>query len=127
MKPSVRFSRVIERAIAYSMLLVLPSCAIPNLRQAAPTPDLPPVFNGAVGPESGPPANGPEVVPPPGAIGATSAGPEQPPVSHGCPENSGQLCVAEFFNDPLLLALIDQAMAGNRELMSLNEEVEVAR
>jgi len=34
-------------AIARSMQLVLPSCAIPNLRQAEPGPNLPASFNGA--------------------------------------------------------------------------------
>jgi hypothetical protein len=34
-------------AIACSVQLVLPSCAIPNLRQAEPGPDLPASFEGA--------------------------------------------------------------------------------
>ncbi len=47
MNLSVRFSNakrtkhVIARAIACSMLLVLPSCGIPHLRQAEPGPGLP--------------------------------------------------------------------------------------
>jgi NodT family efflux transporter outer membrane factor (OMF) lipoprotein len=43
------------------------------------------------------------------------------------PVNSAQLGIAKFFNDPILIGLIDQALAGNRELRVLNEEVEVAR
>src|SRR5947209_19387948 len=43
------------------------------------------------------------------------------------PDNSAQLGVEEFFNDPILTRLIDQALAGNRELLSLNEEVQIAR
>ncbi len=51
MNLAVRFSstkhekHVIVRAIACSMLLlILPSCGIPNLRQARPGPDLPASF-----------------------------------------------------------------------------------
>ena len=39
--------RVLARAIACSLLLVLPSCAIPTLRLAEPGPGLPPTFNAA--------------------------------------------------------------------------------
>jgi multidrug efflux system outer membrane protein len=41
-------------------------------------------------------------------------------------ENSAQLGIEEFFNDPMLTRLIDQALVGNRELKILNEEVQVA-
>jgi outer membrane protein, multidrug efflux system len=94
----VRFSKtkrvkhVLARAIICSALLVLPSCAIPPLRQAAPGPDLPESFNGA-----------------------TSS------------ENSAQLGIDEFFNNPTLSRLIDQALFGNRELKILDEEVQIAR
>ncbi len=95
----VRFSRttrvkqVLARAITCCMLLVLPACAIPNLRQAQSGPDLPASFFN----------------------GATS------------PENSAQLGIEAFFNDPVLTGLIDQAAVGNRELKILNEEVQIAR
>jgi NodT family efflux transporter outer membrane factor (OMF) lipoprotein len=51
-----------------------------------------------------------------------------PPTFNGkaSPENSAQLGIKEFFNDPILTSLIDQAMASNLELKSLNEEVQVA-
>jgi NodT family efflux transporter outer membrane factor (OMF) lipoprotein len=42
-------------------------------------------------------------------------------------ENSAQLSVPEFFNDPMLTHLIEQALAGNRELRVLNEEAQIAR
>jgi outer membrane protein, multidrug efflux system len=71
--------------IARGMVLVLPSCGIPNLRQAEPGPGLPAVF-------------------PVGLNGATGS------------ENSPQVGTAEFFNDPTLTRLIDQALVGNREL-----------
>lgn len=42
-------------------------------------------------------------------------------------ESSAQLRVEEFYNDPYLTALICQAVANNRELQSLNQEVQIAR
>src|SRR5262249_20886436 len=41
-------------------------------------------------------------------------------------ESSSQLGIQEFYNDPLLLCLIDQALANNRELKILNEDVLIA-
>ena len=73
------------------ILLVLPSCIIPELRQAVPGPGLPESFNGA-----------------------TSAG------------NSSLLGIEEFYHDPRLTFLIDSALAGNRELKILEQEVRIA-
>jgi multidrug efflux system outer membrane protein len=42
-------------------------------------------------------------------------------------ENSAQLGIEQFFNDPMLLSLLDQALLGNRELRILEEEVQIAR
>ena len=44
-----RVKHVLARVIACSMLLVLPSCAIPNLRQAKLGPRLPANFDGVTG------------------------------------------------------------------------------
>ena len=41
-------------------------------------------------------------------------------------ENSSQLTIEEFYDDPTLTYLIDQAVANNRELKILNEEVQIA-
>ncbi|HVW00899.1 MAG TPA: TolC family protein [Planctomycetaceae bacterium] len=41
-------------------------------------------------------------------------------------ENSSQVPIEEFFGDPLLIALIDQAMVGNQELRILGEEIQIA-
>jgi outer membrane protein, multidrug efflux system len=87
-----RVKRVVARAIACGMLLVLPACQIPKLRQAELGTALPASFNGAAGPES-----------------------------------SAQLSVNEFYNDPILTGLVCQAVASNRELKILEEEVEIAR
>ena len=45
------------------------------------------------------------------------------------PENTAQVGVEEFYNDPVLLCLLNQAVSpgGNRELKILNEEVQIAR
>src|SRR5690242_10367195 len=84
--------RVVARAVACSMLLlVLPCCGIPPLRHAEPAPLLPESFNGM-----------------------------------DSPENSTQLGILEFYNDPLLISLIEQGLANNRQLKILNEEVVIA-
>ncbi|GAC1466717.1 MAG: hypothetical protein NVSMB9_07560 [Isosphaeraceae bacterium] len=55
-------------------------------------------------------------------------GPVLPPTFNGAAnsENSSQLGIREFYNDTLLLQLIDQALANNRELKIRNEEVVIA-
>ena len=58
-------------------------------------------------PEPGP-------VPPADFNGATSS------------ENSSQLGIEEFYDDSMLTSLIEQALFDNRELKSLNEEVQIA-
>ena len=42
------------------------------------------------------------------------------------PENSAQLRIEEFYDDPLLTGLIDQALVGNQELRILNENIQIA-
>jgi outer membrane protein, multidrug efflux system len=89
---------VMARAIACSvLLLVLPSCGIPKLRQAMPGPDLPANYTAGF--------NGPPSL-----------------------ENSSQVPIEDFFNDPKLTSLICQALAGgNQELRILAEDVQIAR
>ncbi len=74
-------------AIAFSCLLVLPSCGIPRLQRADPGPALPDSFDGTTN-----------------------------------VENSSQVGWREFFNDPMLTGLIDQALVGNQELKILTQE-----
>jgi NodT family efflux transporter outer membrane factor (OMF) lipoprotein len=78
------------------LLLFLPSCGIPNLRQPVPGPLLPASYTA-------------------GFPGANTS------------ENSSQVGIEEFFNDPLLTRLICQALAGNQELKILYEDVQIAR
>lgn len=51
-----------------------------------------------------------------------------PPSYNGAtsPENSSQLGIEEFYDDRLLTSLIEKALADNRELKSLNEDVRIA-
>jgi NodT family efflux transporter outer membrane factor (OMF) lipoprotein len=79
------------------LLLVLPSCGIPNLRQAKPGPDLPPSF-------------------PAGFSGTISS-----------EKNSSQVPIENFFNDPKLTRLICQALAGNQQLRVMYEDIQIAR
>jgi NodT family efflux transporter outer membrane factor (OMF) lipoprotein len=41
------------------------------------------------------------------------------------PENSSQLRIEEFYTDPMLIRLIDQALVGNQELRILNENLRI--
>jgi multidrug efflux system outer membrane protein len=113
-----RVRHALARALACSLLLLLPSCSIPPLRHADPAPALPAGFDGAAGP-----ANAPQQLPP------AEPGPDHPAGCDGAagPANSAQVGIGEFFNDPLLQHLIEQGLAGNRELKILNEEVQIAK
>jgi NodT family efflux transporter outer membrane factor (OMF) lipoprotein len=53
-------------------------------------------------------------------------GPQGADVGFTSWENSSQLAVAQFFADPYLLGLIDQALVGNQELRILSEEIRIA-
>ncbi|HZT80618.1 MAG TPA: TolC family protein [Gemmataceae bacterium] len=99
-----RVPRGIARAIACGVLLVLPGCFIPNLRPSKTGVAVPATYDGA----------------PAGLTNATFTG-------SASPDNSAQLRVDEFYNDPILLRLVCQAMANNRELKILEEDVQIAR
>jgi multidrug efflux system outer membrane protein len=55
--------------------------------------------------------------------------PVLPPTFNGAatPENSAQLRIDEFFNDPLLLGLIQQGLANNQELKILAQDIRIAQ
>ena len=96
--------RTIAIAIACSFLLVLPSC-IPNLRHPAPGPNLPESFN----------------------LHQADSGPDLPEVFEATSsENSAEVKIEEFFDDPMLMSLIHQALVNNQELRILNEDVLIA-
>ncbi|MDY3562835.1 TolC family protein [Gemmata sp. JC673] len=113
--------RVLTRAVSCCLFLVLPSCRIPNLRQADAGPSLPPAFN----------TPAVEALPVAAAI-AAAGGPAVAVagVSHPVPpqpDSSARLGVAEFYNDPVLTRLVDQGLVTNQELKILEEDVQIAR
>jgi multidrug efflux system outer membrane protein len=83
--------------IACSILLALSGCGIPKLRGAKPPAPEPPDY---ALPES---FNGENIC-----------------------ENSAQLAAHEFFTDPNLTILFDQALVGNQQLSILNEDIAIA-
>ena len=109
--------RGLAGALAGATLLAIPACHIPDLRPAELAPGLPDDFKR--------PAS-PEVAPSLAAVvgGLALVRPVDPPLSL---DNTGCLAVAQFYNDPILVSLIAQSLAGNRELKILAEEAQVAR
>jgi len=87
---------LVVAAIACGMLLVLPGC-LPALRSPFPAQPLQQDYSL-----------------PPGFIGANGA------------ENSAQVPAREFFTDPNLTSLIDQALVGNLQLKILFEDIAIA-
>jgi len=102
MKPLVRTSNTkhkknsVAAAIACGILLALPGCGIPKLRNPEPAASMPPIFDLATG------------------DGTTSL------------ENSAQIGPAEFFENPMLVSLIDQALVGNQNLRILAQNIQIA-
>ena len=113
--PGSRHSRrATAIAVACGFLLVLPSCGIPNLRRPDPAPPLPEGFKVEKAKsdpksESDLPAVFPE---------------DSEDVNSS--EDSGCLRFEEFFDDPSLVGLIHQALAGNQEQKILQQDVQVA-
>jgi multidrug efflux system outer membrane protein len=84
-------------AVACGILLAVPGCFIPRLRGPLPAQSLPQGYNL-----------------PPSFDGTTDS------------ENSAQLAAREFFTDPNLTRLIDQALVGNLQLKILFEDIQIA-
>lgn len=103
MKPCVRSSHrmhkknAVATAIACSIALVLPGCGIPQLRPPLAPQPLPQNYSL-----------------PRGFFGATGS------------ENSSLVGTSQFFNDPNLTSLVDQALVGNQELRILAETIQIA-
>ncbi|HJT30940.1 MAG TPA: efflux transporter outer membrane subunit [Pirellulales bacterium] len=83
-------------AIAGGILLVLPGC-LPALRPPLPAQSVPQNF-----------------FLPQNFQGATGS------------ENSSQIPIDEFFKDPKLTSLVDQALVGNQQLKILAEDIQIA-
>lgn len=90
--------RALATALATGLLMTVPSCSIPTLRRAETGAALPVSYKGASNAEER----------------GTSL------------ENSAQLGYREFFSDPALTELMDQALMGNQELKILAQEVRIA-
>ena len=90
----------LRAVIVSALLLSIPACHIPNLRGARPGNHVPEVFDVKADPE------------PDGSI---------------IEDSSGQIELHEFFDDPMLTSLIDQAFVDNQELKILAEEIQIAR
>lgn len=99
-------TRALAIAMACGFLVVLPSCGIPAFRPPMPGPNVPDRFTIRRAEST---ADRPE-----GYEDASSA------------ENSAGMRIEEFFQDPMLIGLILQALAGNQELRILAEEVQAA-
>src|SRR5260221_7893422 len=135
---AVRFwnaKRAIARALGCGMLLVLTSCQIPPLRQEQSGPNLPENFNIATNGAVAESANGAaiggaiETALKPGigpAIGQALGAVIGAAIDANTPENSAQLDIEEFFNDPTLTQLIYGSLAGNQELKILAEDIQIA-
>ncbi len=93
----------VATAIACGILLAVPGCMIPKLRPPTPADAMPPSFSAPQG------FNMPLTF-----DGETST------------ENSAQMGAAEFFNDPQLVSLVDQALWGNQQLRILAEDIQIA-
>jgi outer membrane protein TolC len=109
--------RVIARAVTCTLMLALASCQIPQIRQAEQGAGLPGGYNAATGWENSTPLAAVIGIP---AVSSMTRGPTRP-------ETSAQLGIDEFYTDPILQDLLHQALANNRELLALNEEVQIAR
>ncbi|HWB09299.1 MAG TPA: TolC family protein [Pirellulales bacterium] len=97
MKPLVKHSKNAVAAAVVFSILVLSGCGIPQLRPPLPAQPLPQSYNL-----------------PPGFSGATNT------------ENSAQVPLREFFTDPNLTSLINQALVGNLQLKILFEDIQIA-
>lgn len=94
-------TRVLAKALICSITLIATSCGIPPLRHPVPAPDLP--------------------------DGYSQANTTLSKAWESTTENSALVGIEEFYNDPMLTGLINQAVVGNRELKILEEEVQIAR
>ncbi|AMV37135.1 TolC family protein [Planctomyces sp. SH-PL62] len=98
--------RGVAVAIACGLLLVLPSCGIPSLRNPKPGPGALASYD----------------------LRKADPGSDLPPVFEAADssENSAALRVEEFFSDAKLVDLMRQSVGGNQELRILTENVQIA-
>ena len=114
---------IAARAAVCGAVLILPSCQIPKLQQAAPGTILPAAFNPTTNPTDSPAGLSPVAAVVGGVAAVTAPPPAAQPASD---DTSARIGVDEFFNDPFLSRLIAQAMDGNQELRGLDQEIQIA-
>ena len=95
-----RERRSVAGTIVCGVLLLLPSCQLPRLRQAEPAAIVPVGFNAS--------------------DNSNATGPSDA-------DSSAKVGVEDFFSDPALTRLIQESLVGNRELKVLEEDIEIAR
>lgn len=97
---SIRNNVALRVAMIACLLLTIPACRIPNIRGAHHGKPVPDSFKINTDAETD------EVI---------------------SEESSAQIELHEFFNDPMLTSLIDQAFVDNQELKILSEDIQIAR
>ena len=97
---TTRQTVALRAVIVSALLLSIPACHIPNLRGAKHGNAVPENFNVQSDAEMN---------------------------EEFSEQSTGQLELHQFFNDPMLTSLIDQAFVDNQELKILAEDIQIAR
>ncbi len=90
---------VVATTIVFSLVLVIPGCRIPQLQGPEPAHETPDRYNA------------------PSSVESTTQ----------LDENSACVSVDEFFDNPVIVSLIDEALINNQELKILNQEIQIAQ
>jgi len=109
-------TRTTSTVIFAGVLLLLPSCCIPDLDRAEKGAALPDSFSGTTNTETGATT----------IAGLIESSSPQDVIDDTSGANSSNFGWHEFFNDPQLTDLINQALVGNQELKILAQEVRIA-
>jgi NodT family efflux transporter outer membrane factor (OMF) lipoprotein len=115
------WKRRLTQAAASFIFVGTPACRIPSLTYADAAPNLPDAYPATIGTANPAPAPISPLAAVAGCASCVNANGVLTAV-----ENSGLAGVDEFYKDPNLTQLIAQAMAGNRELKILEQEVVIA-
>ena len=92
-------NHILSAAVVASLVLIFPGCRIPQLQGPDPAHPTPERFNAPASVES----------------------------SDQLDENSACVSVDEFFDNPVIVSLIDEALVNNQELKILNQEIQIAQ
>ena len=92
-------SLILSASIVASLVLIIPGCRIPQLQQPEPAHETPDRYNGPASMES----------------------------TTQLDENSACVSIDEFFDNPVIVSLIDEALINNQELRILNQDIQIAQ